>query len=487
MNFQTATIEEVRKFVSSLEMPVDFNQRILDSFQSIHSMYRKSGSFMARCSRCGHVQIIDRKDHKHHSPIKCDGCGTESKVYDVKSNTNFYYHMEQIMVTLLQKSGNIFVFSRFIATSRIVDQRETYNITELECRVLDGQEIHSFSRDYKNAWERRRYRGSIGGFREVHFQPTSFVSYLQDTDLKNSSLGEWIDRRQSFTLENFVMARKYPFVGTLWTSGMTALYVDFIEDHTGKIEARSLLKRHRGFVKRHDLNMRECKAIRDLEKIGIPISDFSVRIVHSLITEILLEVRKLIHKSIQTKQIAKYLMSTGSVAAGVYYSDYIKMMEKIETPVNHQTVFPQDLKKAHDDVTARYNAIKHELKNTKYRKYLVLYKKMELKKGDYAIVVPSELQEIQKEGKILSHCVSTYIERVANGETVILFVRKVEDLEKPFFTLEYRDGVIRQCRGYENTDMPPEVKAFTDNWLKWVKSSKRKEKVKKSNEQRVAA
>ena len=73
--------------------------------------------------------------------------------------------------------------------------------------------------------------------------------------------------------------------------------------------------------------------------------------------------------------------------------------------------------------------------------------------GSYMIVLPKNAEDIVKEGKILHHCVGHggYIEQMAEGETRILFLRRVKEPDKPLITIEERDGVIRQCFGYHDT------------------------------------
>lgn len=76
--------------------------------------------------------------------------------------------------------------------------------------------------------------------------------------------------------------------------------------------------------------------------------------------------------------------------------------------------------------------------------------------------VPKNADEIREEGAILHHCVGTYVERVARGETNIFFVRKADAPDVPYYTFEWRENDIVQCRGSRNCDMTPEVKAFVE-------------------------
>lgn len=72
--------------------------------------------------------------------------------------------------------------------------------------------------------------------------------------------------------------------------------------------------------------------------------------------------------------------------------------------------------------------------------------------------MPEKLADIKAEGKALHHCVGTYTGKVAEGKTMILFVREKEEPDKPYFTMEYKDGKVIQCRGMRNCAMTDDVK-----------------------------
>lgn len=94
------------------------------------------------------------------------------------------------------------------------------------------------------------------------------------------------------------------------------------------------------------------------------------------------------------------------------------------------------------------------------------------------LIVPKTGDEIRAEGAALHHCVGGYVERVAKGETSIFFIRKADSPDKPYFTLEWKDNDIVQCRGLHNCGMPPEVKAFTQAFKKKMLDSIKKDKKK---------
>lgn len=77
-------------------------------------------------------------------------------------------------------------------------------------------------------------------------------------------------------------------------------------------------------------------------------------------------------------------------------------------------------------------------------------------------IMPAMSQEaLNLESAELQHCVKTYGDRIASGSCWIWFVRKTDDPDTPFYTMETdTDGHMRQCRGKSNCSMTEEVKDF---------------------------
>jgi hypothetical protein len=140
--------------------------------------------------------------------------------------------------------------------------------------------------------------------------------------------------------------------------------------------------------------------------------------------------------------------------------------------VDETSIFPKDFDKAHNDAVDKFNAVKHEKDNGIYSKRLTTLIRLEKASFGLMIIVPIGLHEILREGRELHHCVGSYVDKVAKGETTILFVRKADDPEKPYFTMEYRDNKIIQLRGLRNQDAPKEVKAFVDQWQSSISKKK---------------
>lgn len=71
----------------------------------------------------------------------------------------------------------------------------------------------------------------------------------------------------------------------------------------------------------------------------------------------------------------------------------------------------------------------------------------------FTIKYPHSVMDLFMEGSALHHCVPSFLSACAEGKTTILFIRKESEPEKPYFTLEIRDGEIRQCHGFANTNI----------------------------------
>ena len=77
-------------------------------------------------------------------------------------------------------------------------------------------------------------------------------------------------------------------------------------------------------------------------------------------------------------------------------------------------------------------------------------------------------EELIREGKLLSHCVGMYADKIAAGKSMILFVRREDAPEVPWYTLELdlKDLQVLQNRGKRNCQETAEVAAFVRLWKK---------------------
>lgn len=274
--------------------------------------------------------------------------------------------------------------------------------------------------------------------------------------------------------------RKYPFIEQLLKVGFYKMVQEFLEDsrmqNTDLNAGRSSILGTLGINKYQYNMLRKAgnPSLRDLEilryKPDLKWDEFSsLRYIHD--NGYVDMYKKYIDFMQYTTlyKLCKYI-SAQKISHSQDYFDYAGWIEKMGYNMRNEfNLFPKNFKKAHDEMSKQYMKFKDKQAREDAKRFNRLLKKlrnetaeveaMNLNIEGLFIRLPSKLEELKNEGEVLHHCVGTYMEKVRKGETMIFFIRRKEEPEKPFYTLEWKGRVI-QCRGSRNCDMTPEVKAF---------------------------
>lgn len=152
------------------------------------------------------------------------------------------------------------------------------------------------------------------------------------------------------------------------------------------------------------------------------------------------------------------------------YVDYLHMCRRQTYNMNDKSVlFPKNCAVAHDREAERIQKISDAQKNKAFcMAYAGFARKAALSNKELQIVCPKQANDLVDEGKALHHCVGGYIDSVAEGKCLIVFVRRVEEPKKPYVTVEVRDGKIEQIHGDYNSAPTEEVQKFVDLWSRKV-------------------
>ena len=82
----------------------------------------------------------------------------------------------------------------------------------------------------------------------------------------------------------------------------------------------------------------------------------------------------------------------------------------------------------------------------------------------------------------MQHCVGRmgYDVKMAQGKTIIAFIRRSENPCEPFVTAEVdcKTLTLRQCYGIRDSRPDDNVTAFVNAWVEWVKRGDKARKVK---------
>ena len=153
--------------------------------------------------------------------------------------------------------------------------------------------------------------------------------------------------------------------------------------------------------------------------------------------------------------------------------DYWDMAEQLgQDLTNAQVRFPRDLFAAHDEAAAQMQKRKEAGRAGLFRLRRKYLSKWSFSADGLLIRPAASQQELTDEGNRLHHCVSTYGQRHAEGESAIFFIRRKSRPGESYYTLELdeKKRTVRQNRGLRNCPRTPEVQAFEDLWLSWVRA-----------------
>ena len=170
------------------------------------------------------------------------------------------------------------------------------------------------------------------------------------------------------------------------------------------------------------------------------------------------------------KKILDYEIRTGNTFTIRDYGDYLEAVLRLGARLDKKTLYPKDFAEAHNRYIDEAERKKKTIDAVNFSKYQLEITGMEEPFIDGSLMIRPAVtpQELRTESQMLNHCVRTYIDKVARGITSILFIRRMEEPEKPYFTLELSPkGEVVQCRGDHNCSYPEEVEEFINKWKDW--------------------
>ena len=184
-----------------------------------------------------------------------------------------------------------------------------------------------------------------------------------------------------------------------------------------------------------------------------------------------------------------YKQQSDPVAKLSDYNDYLGFVEKLGLKMDKKTLHPEDFWKAHDKLEEQIATLKDQEDLNKFLETQKKFTRMErsFERGDYLIRPAENPAELRKESRVLDHCVRTYVSKICEGRTSILFIRKRRKPDQPLFTLEWDGKQTIQCRGKNNCSCPEDVTAFIKKWEIWMKNQSLKSEFRQTfTEEKVA-
>ncbi len=176
------------------------------------------------------------------------------------------------------------------------------------------------------------------------------------------------------------------------------------------------------------------------------------------------------------------------------WADYLSMCGKLGKHTDDVMVYrPGDLKRRHDEAVAecerrrmewemerdaemaRQEACRMRERFPGAEEVLAgIRGKYGYSNGEYTIRVPESLMEIMQDSRALHHCAGAsdrYFDRIVQRETYICFLRRADEPDKPYYTIEVEPGgTIRQHRGmYDEEPDIEKIRPFLREWQEAIK------------------
>ena len=180
------------------------------------------------------------------------------------------------------------------------------------------------------------------------------------------------------------------------------------------------------------------------------------------------------------QRIARYLNEHDAEPRD--YDDYLRQCAQLRYDLHDTAIsMPHDFMAMHTRLSEMIKYNESQEARRKLKENMEYRKKLEFAHGGLFIRQPKNMTEIVYEGKRLHHCVGGYAQRHAYGKLHIMFIRRAEKPDVPFYTVEVDlFGEIVQVRGLRNCKTTTEVDAFMEAYKKHLAAVFGKEKRRKT-------
>ena len=156
------------------------------------------------------------------------------------------------------------------------------------------------------------------------------------------------------------------------------------------------------------------------------------------------------------------------------WRDYLHAAKTIGVDLtDNKARYPSSLKREHDRAVAKQKLVLDAKKDESFQMETERYGGLYSYKTDaYMIIPPKNMKDLFEEGRKLNHCVGSYSDRIVEGKSCIMFIRKTEEPDKPYFTIEInRSGnYVEQHRANSNRRInhstEKELVKFLKEWSK---------------------
>ena len=149
----------------------------------------------------------------------------------------------------------------------------------------------------------------------------------------------------------------------------------------------------------------------------------------------------------------------------INYKDYIGWCVLLgKNMTDKKIMFPDEPAKMHNKMYKELKAFENKIYDQKINDFSKILEKYDYENKSLQIRPAKSQKELIDESEKLDHCVSSYAKKMARKETSIFFIRRKQQIDEPYVTLEMKENRIIQCRAKKNHRPNDDVIDFVNNW-----------------------
>nr|DAE11070.1 MAG TPA: PcfJ like protein [Myoviridae sp. ctzwE5] len=447
--------EEIRPITKELRQ---WAEKQMESYL----FYKESTGF---CGKCGQEVKLDRRKQKitHNKRGICPSC---RKRITYKAAGRQPHIEDSIKVVRFQKTNlGIAAIESLVVKKSFAENKESVRIADRFIWFIE--ENYKLFNELAEESSEETYWYDTGTMNtgKARIYPKNLKQIIKGTWLSHSGIdvvASWKGKQEQYEMiiENYmqnpqlelvIKANMRKLTRQLWN------YDRFLNKGTKLNEVLGLTKANMRKARDYDLGRDEIRVLRN-DPDG-KLSNDEVIALANAGCHYLTALRTFT----TIKKIANYTQKGHD--AGIWV-DYLKMAKDLGYNMKDKAVlFPRKLKDKHDDLAKIMKIQGDNIREKKYQQRIPELKALySYETSKYKIIVPESLKVIVEEGQNLHHCVGTYTEKVAEGETDILFIRKQGEEDASYYTMEVKNLEIIQYRGaynnLHNNPVPKEIDQF---------------------------
>lgn len=486
---KTQQIEEVReKYVPKT---FDFHNLFVDKEALLIKETGSMGglkTYVCGCMKCNNVFTVETTQR---SDIECPTCGTGNEFY------NYGFDKEVMTFESTTLPENDLLIRKWRVKKNLAhDENGKWIIKEdahESLRIYCGKKMTYYSVNSSgetsklrsNAWETRIYNSVIAVQEDEDIRIAITNSCLRYAGVAEAyGLGDSAYRKVcDLNGINYIKAwYENPSIETLVKSNLSKAAQDairnpdkLIREAKNPCEALSISKAVLKIANKLDLSLDSIFEAQRLWAVdnSLTAESFKEVVDSRLNITSMVNIQKLygipIEDTMKYMQAAYDHQCIEKNDALNIWSDYLRMAKVLNIDLKDKSRrFPLSMKKEHDVAMFAYREVEERIDKEVFAKQAEINEQEvgNYSYKDYFIVIPKTPEDVVNEATQQKNCLRSYVTRIKEGRTVVCFIRKKDEPDNSFVTVEVREKKIIQLKGYCNSNpRDKKLMEFVQHWM----------------------